>query len=135
MMYYYSTMYLSVIVCSFVLFFCSPTLGAECSVCKEQFTVGEELLKLPCSHLYHNDCVIPWLKLVGTVHTHLVNVAIQCIYTYSVPVLESCIVNHTIAILLFLSLSPHFLLSQHDTCPTCRYHLNTGKYEPDQETA
>lgn len=57
----------------------------DCSVCKEQFTVGEELLKLPCTHLYHRDCVIPWLKL-------------------------------------------------HDTCPTCRYHLNTGKYEHSQET-
>jgi hypothetical protein len=40
-------------------------LGDDCSVCKEQFTVGEELLKLPCTHLYHRDCVIPWLKLVS----------------------------------------------------------------------
>lgn len=60
-------------------------LCAECSVCKEQFTVGEELLKMPCTHLYHNDCIIPWLKL-------------------------------------------------HDTCPTCRYHLNTGKYEEESDS-
>ena len=45
--------------------FFSILLGAECSVCKEQFTVGESLLKLPCTHLYHRDCVIPWLKLVS----------------------------------------------------------------------
>lgn len=106
MMYYYSTMYLSVIICSFVLFFCSPTLGAECSVCKEQFTVGEELLKLPCSHLYHNDCVIPWLKLVGTVHTHLVNVAIQCIYIHvqctSTRIMHSQSYNSYIAFYLSL---------------------------------
>ena len=39
-------------------------LGVLCSVCKEDFTAGESLLKLPCKHLYHKDCVIPWLELV-----------------------------------------------------------------------
>lgn len=51
---------------------------ADCSVCKEDFASDERLVLLPCTHLYHTDCIMPWLKL-------------------------------------------------HDTCPTCRYSINTGK--------
>ena len=43
-------------------------LGALCSVCKEDFTPGEHLMKLPCKHLYHKDCVIPWLELVSPIY-------------------------------------------------------------------
>jgi len=34
----------------------------ECSVCKDEFELNQELKKLPCSHLFHVDCLIPWLK-------------------------------------------------------------------------
>lgn len=54
-----------------------------CTVCKDAFKVGDTLRKLPCKHLFHETCIIPWLKL-------------------------------------------------HDTCPTCRYHVNAEK-EKDQE--
>jgi hypothetical protein len=38
--------------------------GAEikcCPVCQEDYHHGENLVRLPCKHEYHNDCVKPWL--------------------------------------------------------------------------
>lgn len=39
-------------------------LGIEntCAVCKDEFIPGIECLKMPCSHLFHSDCILPWLK-------------------------------------------------------------------------
>lgn len=38
----------------------------QCSVCWEDFKIDEKVRKLPCSHLYHEDCIVPWLNLHGT---------------------------------------------------------------------
>lgn len=38
----------------------------QCSVCMEDFILEESVRQLPCSHLYHNDCIIPWLEMHGT---------------------------------------------------------------------
>uniref|UniRef100_A0A182M074 RING-type E3 ubiquitin transferase n=1 Tax=Anopheles culicifacies TaxID=139723 RepID=A0A182M074_9DIPT len=38
----------------------------QCSVCFEDFVVGESVRKLPCLHVYHDPCIIPWLELHGT---------------------------------------------------------------------
>ena len=35
---------------------------AECSVCKEEFKKNDKVYKLPCDHLFHPDCITPWLK-------------------------------------------------------------------------
>jgi E3 ubiquitin-protein ligase RNF115/126 len=38
----------------------------SCSVCWEDFTVGEEVKLLECEHCFHAPCIIPWLELHGT---------------------------------------------------------------------
>ncbi|CAL9748156.1 unnamed protein product [Musa acuminata subsp. burmannicoides] len=35
---------------------------AECAVCLEEFKRGDVLLRLPCAHRFHCDCVVPWLQ-------------------------------------------------------------------------
>lgn len=54
------------------------SFGSEntCPVCKEDFVVGTSMMDLPCSHYYHEECLMPWL-------------------------------------------------TQHDSCPICRYELKT----------
>ena len=35
----------------------------ECSVCKDEFELDDAaVVKMPCSHLFHEECLLPWLK-------------------------------------------------------------------------
>ncbi|KAL8089672.1 hypothetical protein AgCh_039232 [Apium graveolens] len=36
---------------------------AQCAVCHESFVLGVEAREMPCKHLYHSDCILPWLAM------------------------------------------------------------------------
>jgi hypothetical protein len=38
----------------------------ECAICKEEFQMEDRGLGLPCQHVYHEDCIIMWVKRHGT---------------------------------------------------------------------
>nr|XP_010932806.1 probable E3 ubiquitin-protein ligase RHY1A [Elaeis guineensis] len=37
-----------------------------CAVCLEDFGSKQSVMRLPCSHKYHSDCLLPWLAA----HSH-----------------------------------------------------------------
>ncbi|KAK0671113.1 hypothetical protein QBC41DRAFT_62188 [Cercophora samala] len=39
-----------------------PEGKAECTICIDEFKLGDEVTVLPCSHWYHGECVVLWLK-------------------------------------------------------------------------
>lgn len=40
--------------------------GAECVICKEEIREGRDVCQLPCQHLFHWMCVLPWLRKRNT---------------------------------------------------------------------
>jgi len=36
----------------------------QCSVCMEDFQLEDVVRSLPCHHLFHTNCISPWLRLV-----------------------------------------------------------------------
>ncbi|KAF7238372.1 hypothetical protein EYD10_14930 [Varanus komodoensis] len=40
--------------------------GLECPVCKDDYAVAEQVRQLPCNHVFHSGCIVPWLELHDT---------------------------------------------------------------------
>ncbi|KAL3840525.1 hypothetical protein ACJIZ3_025116 [Penstemon smallii] len=36
---------------------------AQCAVCKDDFEMGTVVKQMPCKHVYHDECILPWLEL------------------------------------------------------------------------
>ncbi|KAG0335799.1 hypothetical protein BG004_008310 [Podila humilis] len=43
--------------------------NTECSVCKDEFVKEDPCLQLPCKHIFHDECIKPWLKTSATCPT------------------------------------------------------------------
>lgn len=39
---------------------CCISGESSCSVCQDDYDLTEELLELPCSHVFHKDCITQW---------------------------------------------------------------------------
>ncbi|CAK7327887.1 unnamed protein product [Dovyalis caffra] len=37
--------------------------SSQCAVCKDSFELGEVAKQIPCKHIYHKDCILPWLEM------------------------------------------------------------------------
>jgi E3 ubiquitin-protein ligase RNF115/126 len=40
-------------------------LGQGCIICISSFVMGEIIMTLPCSHIFHADCLTMWLMING----------------------------------------------------------------------
>ncbi|XP_061374675.1 probable E3 ubiquitin-protein ligase RHC2A [Gastrolobium bilobum] len=38
-------------------------MEAHCAVCKEPFELGTGAREMPCKHIYHPECILPWLAI------------------------------------------------------------------------
>eukprot|EP00913_Durusdinium_trenchii_P000345 g316.t1 len=47
---------------------------SECEICLVEYEEGDELIRLPCLHLFHTQCVTPWLQKNRICPADLLNV-------------------------------------------------------------
>ncbi|KAK9689602.1 hypothetical protein RND81_09G070800 [Saponaria officinalis] len=38
----------------------------SCAICTDDFLVDEQIRKMPCCHLYHSGCILPWIRIHNT---------------------------------------------------------------------
>lgn len=39
--------------------------GKRCAVCLEDFEAREQVMVTPCEHMFHEHCILPWVKSNG----------------------------------------------------------------------
>mmetsp|Transcript_25456 Transcript_25456/g.37539 ORF Transcript_25456/g.37539 Transcript_25456/m.37539 type:complete len:211 (-) Transcript_25456:214-846(-) len=39
-----------------------PELLKDCSICRDRFQSDSSVCALPCRHVYHKDCILPWFE-------------------------------------------------------------------------
>ncbi|KAL5997772.1 hypothetical protein ACLOJK_008702 [Asimina triloba] len=39
--------------------------GKECTICLEEFIANQRVLITPCNHMFHKECITPWVKSHG----------------------------------------------------------------------
>ncbi|CAL1394274.1 unnamed protein product [Linum trigynum] len=39
--------------------------GKRCAVCLEDFEAKEQVMLTPCDHMFHEDCIVPWVRSNG----------------------------------------------------------------------
>lgn len=39
--------------------------GKRCPICLDDFKPKEEVVVTPCDHMFHEDCILPWVKSHG----------------------------------------------------------------------
>ncbi|KAK2665924.1 hypothetical protein Ddye_004498 [Dipteronia dyeriana] len=39
--------------------------GKNCAVCLEDFEPREKVMLTPCNHMFHEECIVPWIKSNG----------------------------------------------------------------------
>lgn len=39
--------------------------GKSCAICLEDFEPKEEVMITPCNHMFHEDCIVPWITNKG----------------------------------------------------------------------
>jgi len=35
----------------------------DCAICKDEFEIGVDCVEMPCMHIFHPECLIPWLEI------------------------------------------------------------------------
>ncbi|XP_057970042.1 E3 ubiquitin-protein ligase SGR9, amyloplastic [Malania oleifera] len=40
--------------------------GVECAICREEMWEGRDVCELPCQHLFHWSCILPWARKRNT---------------------------------------------------------------------
>ncbi|WCJ35639.1 RING/U-box superfamily protein [Euphorbia peplus] len=38
------------------------SMSSECRICLDTLSIGERVIRLPCNHVFHADCLITWLQ-------------------------------------------------------------------------
>lgn len=39
--------------------------GKRCAICLEDFEGGEQVMVTPCDHMFHEECILPWVRSHG----------------------------------------------------------------------